>query len=138
MLRRLLEADYFAEHEAVSPARVRFWLAELRTPELLVELLVKQPGLGAELTQTRPLLLHARTGDSGALQDALDAEAKREREADRRYGGRSKPNWNACATTSDPRPRHRAAHPLQHRGQVSQADEDAGVSQLFPCSGITP
>ena len=31
MLRRLLEANYFGEHETASPERVRFWLVELRT-----------------------------------------------------------------------------------------------------------
>lgn len=85
MLRRLLEADYYAEHETASPERVRFWLEELRTPELLVELAGKHPGLGVELARTRPLLLLARADDLSALQAALDTEEKREREADRQY-----------------------------------------------------
>ena len=37
MLRRLLEADYFRQRSTPSARQVRFWLRELRTPELLVE-----------------------------------------------------------------------------------------------------
>ena len=85
MLRRLLEADYYAEQATASRERVRFWLRELRTPELLVELAGQHPGLAVELAGPRPLLLLTRAGDLSALQAALDMEEKREREADRQY-----------------------------------------------------
>lgn len=85
MLRRLLEADYYAEHKTASAERVRFWLRELRTPELLVELAGQHPSQCEELVRTRPLLAFAATGDTNALQAGLDAEEKRERELDRQY-----------------------------------------------------
>lgn len=85
MLRRLLEADYYAEHKTASAERVRFWLRELRTPELLVELAGQHPLPCEELVRTRPLLACAVTGDVTALQAGLDAEEKRERELDRQY-----------------------------------------------------
>ncbi|HET7293213.1 MAG TPA: hypothetical protein VFM88_12370, partial [Vicinamibacteria bacterium] len=36
MIRRLVEAHYFQHREQATAAQVRFWLRELRTPELLV------------------------------------------------------------------------------------------------------
>jgi hypothetical protein len=85
MLRRLLEADYYAEHKTASVERVRFWLRELRTPELLIELAGQHPGLCVELARNRPTLAFATTGDATALQAGLDTEEKCERELDRQY-----------------------------------------------------
>ena len=49
MLRRLLEADYFGQSSTPSAGRVRFWLRELRTPELLVEAAERWPAMCARL-----------------------------------------------------------------------------------------
>jgi hypothetical protein len=85
MLRRLLEADYFARRDQPSALQVRFWLRELRTPELLVEVAGRWPAACARLEQRRPLLRLARPGLESRLVDALAAEEKRERRADARY-----------------------------------------------------
>ena len=85
MLRRLLEADYYAEQKNASVERVRFWLRELRTPELLIELAGRHPLQVAELAPSRPLLAAAAAKDSTALQAGLDAEERHERELDRQY-----------------------------------------------------
>jgi hypothetical protein len=85
MLRRLLEADYYAEQNNSNVERMRCWLRELRTPELLIELADQQPSLAAELAPSRPLLAAAVAKDSTALQAGLDAEERRERELDRQY-----------------------------------------------------
>ena len=37
MIRRLVEANYFSNRDHAKVAQVRFWLKELRTPELLIE-----------------------------------------------------------------------------------------------------
>ena len=47
MIRRLVEANYFAERARARPASVRFWLQELRTASLLLELAAAHPLLPA-------------------------------------------------------------------------------------------
>lgn len=68
-----------------SVLRVRFWLRELRTPELLVEAARRWPKARAALEKRRPLLRLARVGGQARLADALAAEEKRERRADALY-----------------------------------------------------
>lgn len=85
MIRRLVEAHYFQNPEAQTSARVRFWLAELRTPELLVELAAKAPAAARRLASARPLLEHAISGNTAALLTALASEESAERQRDREY-----------------------------------------------------
>jgi hypothetical protein len=85
MLRRLLEADYHQFRANPDPQRVRFWLRELRTPELLIEAGHNHAQLCRELTSIRPLLAAVSAGDSGELARLLAEEEHREREADRVY-----------------------------------------------------
>jgi len=87
MLRRLLEANYFKHREQPTPQQLRFWLLELRTPELLIELALAkpQPQLPRRLKETRPLLSLAAPGNEAALAEALLKEELAEREIDRRY-----------------------------------------------------
>jgi hypothetical protein len=85
MIRRLVEASFFENRPKPNPAQIRFWLAELRTPELLIEVARKNP-LGAEqLAGKRQLLRHALAGESSKLEKALAVEERAERESDRRY-----------------------------------------------------
>jgi hypothetical protein len=85
MLRRLVEADYFQHGDSPSASRVRFWLRELRTPELLVEAARRWPAARARLEKRRPLLRLARPDRQVGLADALAAEESRERRADALY-----------------------------------------------------
>ncbi len=85
MLRRLVEAHYFQNREKAGAARQKFWLLELRTPELLVELARTNPGLCRRLMSRRPLLAHARSGRITQLESALLAEELHERRADKRH-----------------------------------------------------
>ena len=85
MIRRLMEASYFAGRNAPSEPLVDFWLRELRTPELLIEGVENHPAAAAALLRARPLLSHAAAHDRDGLRAALAAEAEAEREADRRY-----------------------------------------------------
>ena len=55
MIRRLLEAHYFQNRKNPSPAQVKFWLMELRTASLLIEVARAYPGLCRQLTRARPL-----------------------------------------------------------------------------------
>ncbi len=85
MIRRLVEAHYFQNHTKPNPAQIRFWLQELRTPELILELTRRHPATGRRLVSTRPLLAHALSGRRAELAQSLGAEESAERERDRRY-----------------------------------------------------
>lgn len=82
MIQRLVEADYAACVEPPSPARIRFWLAEARTPDLLLELSALFPVESAAEAMRRPLLL---IEDADSLERALLEEEWAERAIDREY-----------------------------------------------------
>jgi hypothetical protein len=85
MLRRLMEADYYAGRNEPNTERIAFWLRELRTPELLLELAAQHPTAASAASAHRPLLNHALSRDSTVLQTALATEELSERELDRTY-----------------------------------------------------
>ncbi len=85
MIRRLVEAHYFQNRVKSNPAQIRFWLQELRTPELLVEVARSNTAQCRRLFSKRPLLAHAALGKLEKLEPALMAEESTERERDRRY-----------------------------------------------------
>ena len=85
MLRRLLEAHYFQGRNHPTATQVRFWMLELRSPELLVEAARHHRSACERAVRRRPLLRYAMQGDVKELEAALQDEESREREADRRY-----------------------------------------------------
>jgi hypothetical protein len=85
MLRRLLEAHYFHHRENPTPAQVRFWLLELRTPELLVEVARSRERACRRLVSNRPLLTHALSGKLEDLARELLLEQQAEQAKDRLY-----------------------------------------------------
>jgi hypothetical protein len=85
MIRRLVEAHYFQHRDRPNPAQVKFWLRELRTPQLLVELAQTHPRLCRQLAPGRPLLASAVLGQAAKLEAALLAEETDERERDKLY-----------------------------------------------------
>ena len=85
MIRRLVEADYFAGQDRSTKEQVEFWLRELRTPELLTEIASAHPEIANTTESARPLLKHALNADIEALENALLSEEKEEREADKTY-----------------------------------------------------
>lgn len=85
MIRRLLEADYFAALDQPTREQIEFWLLELRTPELLIETATTNPEIAQIVETFRPLLKFASIGDAVLLAEALLSEEREEREADREY-----------------------------------------------------
>ena len=85
MIRRLVEANFFENREKPNSAQVRFWLQELRTPELLIEVATHNPKVARRLAPKRPLLQLALTGQIKKLTDELSAEESAERDKDRLY-----------------------------------------------------
>ena len=85
MIRRLVEANYFENQKRPTPAQIRFWLAELRTPELLVAVAQKNSVRAKKLSAGRSPVRFALAGDLPKLAAALMVEEFIEREYDRRH-----------------------------------------------------
>lgn len=85
MVRRLVEANYFAFRDEATSERIAFWLMELRTPELLVEAAREHGTEAAELASRRGALVPAIEGNAAEVETALAAEEALERQADRDY-----------------------------------------------------
>lgn len=85
MIRRLVEAHYDRFFGEPNDARIRFWLQELRTPELLVECASRFPGAAVDLAGERPVLTSAVEGEEEPIAHLLADEEAHERELDRTY-----------------------------------------------------
>jgi hypothetical protein len=85
MIRRLMEAHYFQNRGETNLAHIRFWLQELRTPELLIEVARSNAARCRRLVAARPLLKAAIRGDSVVLARALEEEEAAERKRDELY-----------------------------------------------------
>jgi len=85
MIKRLLEADFFAQTEAPGRQRIEFWFKELRTPEILLQLHADYPKIAETMLPTRPCLRFVRSRDEQGLRKALLEEELEEREKDKRY-----------------------------------------------------
>ena len=62
MLRRLVEAHFFANRENPRPAQIAFWLRELRTVFHALGSRRRDPSAVAALLEERPLLSFALQG----------------------------------------------------------------------------
>jgi len=84
MIRRLLEANYWDAAAEPTPARISYWLRELRTPELLIEAVRRFPHAAVYETGRRAVQA-ALSGDPRRIEHALRDEEDTERTADRAY-----------------------------------------------------
>jgi hypothetical protein len=85
MIQRLMEVRYLTGGENPPPDEVEFWLRELRTPELLVDVAGRFPAAAEGVLRQRPLIELALAGNRGGLEMALVEEMLAERERDRNY-----------------------------------------------------
>lgn len=85
MIRRLVDAHYDQHKEEPTDDRVRFWLRESRTPEVLIRLAAEHPEILKEVMRQRPLLIETLGASLTALRGELDKEQATEREADQQY-----------------------------------------------------
>jgi len=86
MVRRLIEADYFsAGNNTPSDDKVIFWLQELRSEELLIELCKRFPELANQYANQRPSILSAINEDVQKLTLDFKEEEMLERLKDREY-----------------------------------------------------
>ena len=85
MIRRLVDSHYDQNRDEPTDDRVRFWLRESRTPEILIRVAAEHPELVKEVMKERPLLVETLGASRTALQKELDKEQAAEREADQQY-----------------------------------------------------
>ncbi len=85
MIRNLIEAHYANFRDDPTPERIRFWLKEARTPELLIEVAADHLQEAQGLVRERPLLDLAMHATNSGLRKALADEERLERERDEQY-----------------------------------------------------
>jgi hypothetical protein len=85
MIRRLIEQSYFRGIEDPSAAAVKFWLRELRSPELLIEAAAAYAEHANSLAAGRPALAAALRCDAEQVRELLETEERDERQRDREY-----------------------------------------------------
>jgi hypothetical protein len=85
MIRRLVDAHYYQNRDEPTEARVRFWLRESRTPEMLIRIAAENPEITQQMIQVRPLLAETLAASRAALAAELEKERLAEAEADRDY-----------------------------------------------------
>jgi len=82
MIRRLLEVDYFKHRGNPTQKQLKFWLLELRTSSLLIEIKNNNPALANKLSAQRQVLL---LNTEQEIEIALREEELKERELDTIY-----------------------------------------------------
>lgn len=85
MIQRLMETSYLSAESEPPDGKIRFWMRELRTPELLFDVVARFQDVARELSPDRPLLRHAIKEDRDDLSRALEEEMRAEKERDRIY-----------------------------------------------------
>lgn len=85
MIRRLVDSHYDQNRDEPTDDRVRFWLRESRTPEVLIRVAAEHPELLKEVMKQRPLLVETLGASRTALRQELDKEQAAERKADQQY-----------------------------------------------------
>jgi hypothetical protein len=74
MIRRLVERSFFGRPTCATQEMVRFWLRELRTPELLVEVAGAHPELARAEAVLRPAVQAALSARREEVSETLEAE----------------------------------------------------------------
>ncbi len=85
MIQRLMEVQYLANGENPSVDELEFWLNELRTPELLIDIATRFPLETKARASFRPCLKHAVEKYRDQLERGLIDEMLEEKERDRRH-----------------------------------------------------
>jgi hypothetical protein len=85
MIRRLIEQSYFRRPPAPTSTAIEFWLCELRTPELLLEVAATFPEPAKRVAGSRPAVEAALAGSLEQVAELLDAEEREERRKDQLY-----------------------------------------------------
>ena len=85
MIRRLVEGSYFSADGQPASGMVEFWLRELRSADLLIQVAAEHPIIAARFAAVRPAVAAAIRRDSEETARLLVDEEMAEREQDRVY-----------------------------------------------------
>jgi len=85
MIRRLVDAHYDEFNQQPTDERVRFWLRESRTPDVLIAVAAAYPKLLQEMLPRRPLLVETLGASRTEVQRELDIEQEAEKRLDHGY-----------------------------------------------------
>ena len=85
MLRRLVDAHYFAHRDGAQPDQIAFWLRESRSPAVLRELASIHKEIAESMVDKRAAVASAIADDEAGIAAALASEEEAIREADRAY-----------------------------------------------------
>ena len=85
MIRRLVDAHYDEFRDKPTDERIRFWLRESRTPEVLMEVAGTHPKLWNEMLVVRPLLSKTLPANGAELNRELERELAAEKQLDEDY-----------------------------------------------------
>lgn len=85
MIRRLVDSHYDEYRRQATEDRVRFWLRESRTPEVLIAVAAEYPVLCREVMKIRPLLVETLGASRSGLRQELAKEEAEEKAADEHY-----------------------------------------------------
>ncbi len=85
MIRRLIEQDYFLGRGHATAEHVRFWMLELRTPELLSAVCQQWPKQAEDVARERPAVAAVLLGDLTGAERSMALEIEEERKRDRAY-----------------------------------------------------
>jgi hypothetical protein len=85
MIRRVVEQSLFLNEEAPQKQHLDFWLRELRTPELLIQVAAQHPEAAREMAAIRLPVAAAIEGNLETVADALYEEQREEMRKDRVY-----------------------------------------------------
>ena len=82
---RLVEQSYFTRSDSPTSEAIEFWLPELRTPELLIEVSRTYPDAALRVEASRAAVGVALRADVDAVAAGLEEEERAERRQDREY-----------------------------------------------------
>lgn len=85
MIRRLVDAHYEEFQSDANEERIRFWLRESRSPEVLLRVGAENSEILREEARQRPLLAEAIAATRSAIVQELEKEQAEEKEADQAY-----------------------------------------------------
>lgn len=136
MIRRLVEADYFRNRSSPKARKVDVWLHELRTPELLVELVRRRPARARRLAATAHFSGPRQPAILCAWKTPCCGNKKRSGRPTESTGHPFARNWNCCVALRHPKPF--AGNANQRAPTCPDSQDSAGTTRILALWSYAP